>query len=213
MDVDSPSNIFKPALKGSGLQRIGSFLFAFALSPVEADMGSFPRHFFSLTVTSLCISTIGMVFAALTIDLSPIVWLIPGVIALTFIYNTFILLVASAETYNSRRLYAPTPIGCAYFLTFLWTASLAAATAITVLLFANVIQHSDGKIKIWMSIIAGVSLLEAILLGVIAVMSHRELKQIRYKDKWYAPWLLRLVHLPNCVGRLCNYALCGRGRV
>ncbi|KAF8902936.1 hypothetical protein CPB84DRAFT_1775267 [Gymnopilus junonius] len=147
-------------------------------------MGSFPQHFFSLIVASLCISTVGMVFGALTIDLSPIVWFIPAVIALTFIYNTFILLVASAETYNSPRLYSPSPIGCAYFLTFLWTASLAASTAITFLLFTNIIRTTDEKIKIWMAIIAGVSLLEAILLGFVAIMSHREMKQIRYKNKW-----------------------------
>jgi hypothetical protein len=125
-----------------------------------------------------------MVFGALTIDFSPVVWLIPAVIALTFIHNTFILLVASAESYHSPRLYSPTPVSIAYFLTFLWTTSLAASIAITSLLFANAIRTTDEKIKIWVVVIAGVSLLETILLGFIAIMSHREMKHIRYKNKW-----------------------------
>jgi hypothetical protein len=125
-----------------------------------------------------------MVFGALAITLSPIVWLIPAVIALTFIYHTFILLVASAETYNSPRIYSPSAIVCAYFLSFLWTASLAASIAIACLLSTSVIQTTDEKIKIWIPIISGVSLFESMLLGFVAIMSHREMKQVRYRNKW-----------------------------
>ncbi|KDR75023.1 hypothetical protein GALMADRAFT_98125 [Galerina marginata CBS 339.88] len=147
-------------------------------------MGSFPQHLFSLILASLCFSTIGMVFGALAITLSPIIWIIPAIIALTFIYHTFILLVASAETYHSPRLYTPYTIGCAYILSFFWTATLAVSIAVSCLLLTDVVHTTDDKIKIWMLILSSVSLLESALLGYMAVMSHKEMKQIRYQNKW-----------------------------
>jgi len=147
-------------------------------------MGSFPQHLFSLVVASLCLSTVGMAFGALSITLSPIIWIIPAIIVLTFIHHTYILLMASAETYNSPRLYSAMTIGCGYTLAFLWTAALAASATIAGLLFTNIIRVDDGKIKIWMTVLSGVSLVESLLLGLIAVKSHQELRQIRYRNKW-----------------------------
>lgn len=147
-------------------------------------MGSFPQQFFSLTIASLCISGIGMVFGGLAIDLSPIVWLIPVVIALTFIYNTFILLIGSSESYNSQRLYSAATTGMAYFLTFLWTISLASCITMTCLLLTNDIHSGEKNVKIYLPILCGVSLLETSLLGFMAVRSHQEMKKINYKNKW-----------------------------
>ncbi|KAH9484952.1 hypothetical protein JR316_0001856 [Psilocybe cubensis] len=163
-------------------------------------MGSFPQQFFSVTITSLCISGIGMVFGGLATDLSPIVWLIPLVIALTFIYNTYILLTGSSESYNSPRLYSALTVGVAYFLTFLWTISLAASITMTCLLLTNIINTPDENIKIWMPIVSGVSLLQSVLLGFMAVRSHQEMKQIRYKNKW--KWRIDIQGVNNSQWRL-----------
>ncbi|KAF4621231.1 hypothetical protein D9613_000248 [Agrocybe pediades] len=135
-------------------------------------------------VASLCISSIGMAFGALAITLSPILWLIPAVIALTFIYHTYVLLMASAESYTSPRIYSASAIGCGYVLAFLWTAALAASATISSLLFINIITVDDSKVKYYLAVLAGVSLLESLLFGFIAVKSHKELKKIRYRNKW-----------------------------
>ncbi|KAF8971136.1 hypothetical protein BDZ97DRAFT_1341570 [Flammula alnicola] len=147
-------------------------------------MGSFPQQFFSLIVTSLSISTVGMVFGGLSLTLSPIIWLIPAVIIITFSFHTYILLLGSSETYSSPRIYSPIPIGCAYVLAFLWSAALAASVTLTCLLLSGIIRSTDDKVKIWMPILSGVSLLQAMLFCFIAIQSHREMKKIRYRNKW-----------------------------
>ncbi|PPQ90559.1 hypothetical protein CVT25_015873 [Psilocybe cyanescens] len=144
----------------------------------------FPSFPFRSTLDGCDMAGIGMVFGGLATDLSPIVWLIPLVIALTFIYNTYILLIGGSESYNSPRLYSALTVGVAYLLTFLWTISLAASTTITCLLLTNIIHTPDENIKIWMPILTAVSLLESLLLGFMAVRSHKEMKQILYKNKW-----------------------------
>jgi hypothetical protein len=148
-------------------------------------MGSFSQQLFFLISTSLFLSTVGMVFSILSLSVSPVIWFIPGVIIFTFSYHSYILLLGSSETYNSPRIYSSLPIACAYILAFLWTAAIAVSVTFTSLLLTGVMKITDDdKVKFWMPIVAGVSLVEAAIMIYIAVQSHREMKQLRYRNKW-----------------------------
>lgn len=149
-------------------------------------MGSFPQHIFPLAVFSLFFSTVGMVFAGLSLTVSPIIWLIPSAIILTFAHHTYIFLLGSSESYKSPRIYSSIPITCGYILAFVWSAALAVSVTLTCLLLSGIMKSTDDddKVKIWMPIVAGISLVESIIVLYISVQSHREMKANRYNDKW-----------------------------
>ncbi|KAF9482260.1 hypothetical protein BDN70DRAFT_930231 [Pholiota conissans] len=126
-----------------------------------------------------------MVFSILSLSVSLVIWSIPAVIIITFSYHTYILLIGSSETYNTPRIYSTFPIVCAYILTFLWTAALAVSVAFTSLMLSGIIEvGNEDKVKFWMPIVAGSSLVEAAIMFYIAIQSHREKKQIHYRNKW-----------------------------
>ena len=149
-------------------------------------MGSLPQHLFPLTTISLFLSAVGMVFAGLSLNVSPVIWIVPSVIIFTFAHHTYILLLGSSEKQSDLRIYSSAPIVCGYILAFLWSAALAVSVTLACLLLSGIMKSTDdgGKVKIWMPIIGGISLVEVIIVLYISVRSHQEMKRIRYRNKW-----------------------------
>ncbi|KAF8160622.1 hypothetical protein B0H34DRAFT_697379 [Crassisporium funariophilum] len=125
-----------------------------------------------------------MAFAAMAVLLSPGIWLTPPVVALTFIYHTYILLIANSESYSTPHIYSTSCTVCAYILATLWTAVCAVATAFTCLLSSGRIESTDAQTKLWMILLSAFSLIEVFTLGYIAMNTHKIMKKISYSEKW-----------------------------
>ncbi|KAF8813969.1 hypothetical protein BYT27DRAFT_6365377 [Phlegmacium glaucopus] len=123
-------------------------------------MGAFHQYLFSLICTSLSISVA------------------------TFIYHTLVLLIAHSETYSTPRIYQTSSITCAYLLTSLWTAIFVMSVTFTSLVLTKKWATTNNKMHIWMILISVLSLIEIMVMGFIAIISHKELRQLRYKQKW-----------------------------
>lgn len=149
-------------------------------------MGSFSHHLFPLATTSLFLSTVEMVFAGLSLNVSPVIWIVPSVVIMTFAHHTYILLLGSSEKHNDLRIYSSVPVACGYILAFLWSAALAVSVTLACLLLSGIMKSTDDgdKVKIWMPIVAGISLVEAIIVLYISIRSHKEMRRIRYSNKW-----------------------------
>ena len=147
-------------------------------------MGTIHKYLFLLICTSIGISLASISFAALAIKLSPGVWLIPAVVILTIVYHTVILLLAHSETFATPRIYSTSSIACAYLLTSLWTAIFVTSVTFTYLVLTKKWATTNNKLLIWMILISTLSLIETVVIGFIAIKSHKELRQIRYKQKW-----------------------------
>lgn len=144
----------------------------------------FTQYLFPLILSSLSLSLVAMVPVALSITLSPALWLIPAVITLTFIHHIYILFLGRSETYTSQRIYSLYSMSCAFVLAFLWTATLAASITLCCLLFSNKIRSTDETISVWVTVLAGIAFFETIIMVVIAVCSQKEWKKIEYTKKW-----------------------------
>jgi len=125
-------------------------------------------------------------FAALAIKLFPALWLVPAVFIITFGYHTLIsiLLVVYSETSKAPRIYSTPSITCAYLLTSSWVAVFATSVAFTCLLFTKKMVTTDDEIHIWMILLSALSFVEIMIMGIIAIGSHKELRKLRYKQKW-----------------------------
>lgn len=161
----------------------------------------FHDYLFLLIYTSLSISLASAVFAALTVTFSPAVWLIPAVVIMTFVYHIVVLLIVHSETYRSPRIYSTLSVTCAYLLTSLWAAIFVMSVTFTYLVSTKKWATMKNEMHIWIILLSALSFIEIVLMGFIAIRSHKELRQIRYKRKW--EWSLgstagwRLVHPEN----------------
>jgi len=43
---------------------------------------------------------------------------------------------------------------------------------------------TDDEIHIWMILLSALSFVEIMIMGIIAIGSHKELRKLRYKQKW-----------------------------
>jgi hypothetical protein len=145
---------------------------------------AFHEYLFSLMCTSLIISVASTSFAALAITFSPAVWLIPIVVVMTFSYHTLVLLVARSETYTTPRIYSMSSVTCAYLLTSLWAAGFVTSVTFTYLVLTKKWTTTNNEIHIWMILLSVLSLIEIIIMGFIAISSHKELRRLRYRQKW-----------------------------
>lgn len=150
----------------------------------QATMGWFAQSLFALTLSSLSLSLVAIIPVALSITLSPALWVVPAVITFTFIYHIYILFLGNSETYTSQRIYSSYSMSCAFVLAFLWTATLAASITLCYLLFSGIIQSTKETINIWVSTLTGISFFETIIMVVIAIFSQKEWKKIKYSEKW-----------------------------
>jgi len=147
-------------------------------------MVAFHEYFFSLICTSLSISVASTSFAALAITLSPAIWLIPIVVIITFSHHSLILLVAHSEAYKTPRIYSTSSIICVYLLTSLWVAVFVTSVTFTCLVLTKKRVTTNNEMHIWMTLLSALSFIEIMIVGFIAITSHKELKKLRYKQKW-----------------------------
>lgn len=140
----------------------------------------------SFICVSLSTSVASTSFAALAIKSFPALWLIPVVFIITFSYHTLIsiLLVARSGTSKASRIYSTPSIICAYLLTSLWVAVFATSLTFTCLLLIKKMVATNNKIHIWMILLSALSFVEIIIMGIIAIGSHKELRKLQYKRKW-----------------------------
>lgn len=147
-------------------------------------MGWFAQYLFALILSSLSLSLVAMIPVALSIALSPALWLVPAVITLTFIHHIYILFIGNSETYTSQRIYSSYSMSCAFVLAVLWTTTLAASITLSCLLFSNKIRSTKETINIWVPTLAGISFFETIIMVFIAICFRKEWKKIEYSKKW-----------------------------
>jgi len=147
-------------------------------------MGWFTEYLFALILSSLSLSLVATILAALSIALSPALWLIPAVITLTFAHHMYILFHGNSEAHSGQRIYSSYFMSCAFVLAFLWIATLATSITLCCLLFSDTIRNTNERIIIWMPTLTGISFLESMIITFIAVCSQKEWKKIEYKKKW-----------------------------
>jgi len=150
-------------------------------------MAPLPRPLFYLICASLCISTISLIFAILIIRVSLLSWIFPIAFILTTLYHGVAFLMSNSaseiETPDSSYLFSLPNLASAYLLTVLWTAVFGTAIALTVLVSSIGQLHAPRGL--WSVIIPSVSsFMEALVMGSIAVLTHKERKRIIYASKW-----------------------------
>jgi len=146
-------------------------------------MGTFQDYHFFLLAVSLCLSAAATTLGAISFSLTPFFSPVVATGILTFVHHITILL-AGRNKAHIPRIYTRSSVACTYLLTLLWMACLAVSITFAVLLFLGKIHNPHPRGKIWTTIVSGISLLETSFVLFLAIKYHKELKQIRYRDKW-----------------------------
>jgi hypothetical protein len=142
----------------------------------------YPFQLFLLICSSLCISTIAMVFSAIILGVSPYLYVFPPVFALTILYHFVILIVSNGESAGSLRIFSLANVIATVILSVFWIAAGGLAVAVNVLIGQGKLGTSRGS---WSAIIPCIcAFIEAIIIGTICFYTRRERNRILYTDKW-----------------------------
>lgn len=160
-------------------------------------MNSLPPHVFVLFCLSSVISTAVLVLGALVLPLTPALWTIPGAVILTLLYHALVIFLSSkTQTHlnveRSRRAYSILSVSGAYTLTVVWIAALAISLTFTLLsaLGKIVLLPNHPRINPLLITATILSFFQIILMVAIGVISHKERRQERYREKW--TWKLKI---------------------
>jgi len=152
------------------------------IQPLNLTADVYPYQFFILICGSLCLSTIAMVFSALILNVSPLLYVFPPVFVLTILYHFVMLIVSSGESAGSLRIFCRTNVISSFILSILWIVTAGLAVAVNVLIGKGKLNTSKGS---WTAIIPCLcAFLEAFVIGAIAFFTRRERNRILYTDKW-----------------------------
>ena len=152
------------------------------IQPITVTPDVYPYQLFILICGSLCLSTIAMVFTALILNVSPLLYIFPPVFALTILYHLIMVIVSNGESAGSLRIFCRANVISAFILCILWIATAGLAVAVNVLIGKGKLNMSKGS---WAVIIPCIcAFLEALFVGAIAFFTRRERNRILYTDKW-----------------------------
>ncbi|KAF8232209.1 hypothetical protein L208DRAFT_25815 [Tricholoma matsutake] len=141
-----------------------------------------PYPIFILTCSSLCISTMALVFSAVILNISSLLYIFIPVFALTILYHIVVAITSRTEVPDSPRLFSRANVISVCALSVLWTAATGIAVAVNVLIGMGRLNTGKGS---WNAIIPCIcSFLEVIIMGFIAFLTQKERKRILYSDKW-----------------------------
>jgi len=141
-----------------------------------------PYQLFILICVSLCLSTIAMVFSALILTVSPLLYIFPIVFGLTILYHFVMLIISNGESAGSLRIFCRANVISTFILSILWIATAGLSVAVNVLIGKGKLNMSKGS---WSAIIPCVcAFLEALDIGTLAFFTRRERNRILYTDKW-----------------------------
>lgn len=147
-------------------------------------MDPFPQPLFTLICTSLCASTLSLIFATLVINISPLLWVFPAVFIATAAYHATIFLISSAESPGSSRLFSRPNLLAAYTLTCLWMGAFVIIVVVLALLSLGRLVDASKR-GVWSLVIPCVcAFAETIAMGLVAATTRKERMRILYAAKW-----------------------------
>ncbi|KAF9050262.1 hypothetical protein BJ165DRAFT_1525524 [Panaeolus papilionaceus] len=153
------------------------------LHPSELfDMVSFLNVMIPLQCLSLCLCAGSMTFAALTININRVFWILPAAVLVTFVYHAFILVTGMSRDGRSR-LFTPFYVVMAYIFASIWFLVFAGSITVICLIASNTIPGtSDIKREIFLAVFSALSLIEMSLLGFVSIRSHQEMRALQSSE-------------------------------
>ncbi|EAU91124.1 hypothetical protein CC1G_03292 [Coprinopsis cinerea okayama7 len=148
----------------------------------------FPSPILVLTCVSLLTSTVTLIQGALVLYITPAMWIIPGAFIGTVAYHSLLALLTRSKPIRSTRWFSIFTVAAPYTLTAVWTAALTITLVFTTLISIRNFDIPEGprqqSIRPLLFSISAFSLVQTIVVGAIAVLSHKERKRAQYQAKW-----------------------------
>lgn len=149
---------------------------------VQPTLDVIPYPLFILICGSLCTSTMAMAFSALTLSVSPLLYIFIPVFVLTISYHGLMFFLSNTQNPTSERLFSRVTVMITCVLSMLWIAALGIAIDVNVLIGMGKLNTTRGS---WSAIIPAIcAFIEAIFIGSIAFLMQKERKRVLYNEKW-----------------------------